>query len=782
VMPAGPFHLPVEDFTRVTAGDRQSLIHERVLTEFRRPFDLTRELPFRAVLLRTAAQEHVLVMVIHHIAFDRWSRGILFHELAVLYSAYSRGAISPLAEPSLQYRDFAQWQREWVEGPALRAQLSYWQEQLKGVPERLELPCDRPRPAFASHVGDYCSLPLSADLIQGLEVLARSERASLTMALVAGLQAQLSAQTGQTDVSLGLEMAGRTRLEFEQLVGCCTNTLVLRTNLSGDPTFRELLGRVRTVTFGAYTHQELPFEKLVEELRPTRNPAHHPFYQVLFNYKLSPRPKAETPGVQVVDFEINRHIALVDLSVDVERTEEGTTCYFNYNVDLFDRPRIARIVEDYRAFLEAVVAAPERPLSTLTPRRSRPDISETESLLSQLEQMSEEEAQRALDAESSSVGGGWPQDAPRNQSTRPDTDLQTPGTHEGNSMSSPDDQRPALKKPRLATRKGISVSEQALVSVESLQAETPLPVVVTPIEEGLDLERWAGANRDLLKRHLLTTGGILFRNFRLTTESELEGFIQAVSGEPLEYTYRSTPRKRVAGKVYTSTEYPSDQFIPLHNEMSYTRNWPMKIWFLCLKAAQEGGETPVADSRKVYRRIEPGIRDRFAEKRVMYVRTYGGGLDLPWQEVFQTTDKHTVEDYCRTAGIDFTWVGDHGLRTSQVCQAVATHPETGEAVWFNQAHLFHVSSLPPTVRDSLLSSYGEENLPRNVYYGDGTRIELSVLDSIREAYRQETTAFPWQEGDVLMLDNMLAAHGRTPFVGARKVVVGMAEAFGSQGS
>jgi hypothetical protein len=166
----------------------------------------------------------------------------------------------------------------------------------------------------------------------------------------------------------------------------------------------------------------------------------------------------------------------------------------------------------------------------------------------------------------------------------------------------------------------------------------------------------------------------------------------------------------------------------------------------------------------------------------MYVRTYGGGLDLPWQEVFQTTDKHTVEDYCRTAGIDFTWVGDHGLRTSQVCQAVATHPETGEAVWFNQAHLFHVSSLPPTVRDSLLSSYGEENLPRNVYYGDGTRIELSVLDSIREAYRQETTAFPWQEGDVLMLDNMLAAHGRTPFVGARKVVVGMAEAFGSQDS
>jgi alpha-ketoglutarate-dependent taurine dioxygenase len=349
-------------------------------------------------------------------------------------------------------------------------------------------------------------------------------------------------------------------------------------------------------------------------------------------------------------------------------------------------------------------------------------------------------------------------------------------------MKNPEDQHPTLKKPRLVTRKGISVSEDALVVARPLRAETPLPLVVEPREEGLDLERWAAANRELLNRQLLTTGTILFRNFRLTTEAELEHFIQTVSGEPLEYTYRSTPRKRVAGKVYTSTEYPADQFIPLHNEMSYTRNWPMKIWFLCLKAAQEGGETPIADSRRVYQRIEPRIRDRFAEKRVMYVRTYGSGMDLPWQEVFQTSDKHAVEDYCRTAGIDFTWVGDHGLRTSQVCQAVATHPVTGDVVWFNQAHLFHVSSLPPVVRDSLLSSYSEENLPRNAYYGDGTRIEPSVLDSIREAYRQETIAFPWQEGDVLMLDNMLAAHGRTPFVGPRKVVVGMAEAFNAQGS
>jgi alpha-ketoglutarate-dependent taurine dioxygenase len=348
-------------------------------------------------------------------------------------------------------------------------------------------------------------------------------------------------------------------------------------------------------------------------------------------------------------------------------------------------------------------------------------------------------------------------------------------------MPSKEDQRPSVKKP-VGTRKAISVSGEALISSAPLQAENLLPLVIEPREHGLDLERWAAARKNQLEGQLMAHGGILFRNFGLRSEAELERFIQTVSGEPLEYTYRSTPRKRVSGKVYTSTEYPADQFIPLHNEMSYTRNWPMKIWFLCLKAAQQGGETPIADSRRVYQRIDARIRERFAEKQVMYVRTYGNALDLSWQEVFQTSDRSAVEEYCHTAGIDFAWVGEHGLRTSQVCQAVASHPRTGEAVWFNQAHLFHVSSLPPSIRDPLLASYGEENLPRNAYYGDGTRIEPSVLDSIREAYRSETMTFPWHEGDVLMLDNMLAAHGRSSFVGARKVVVGMAEAFGSQGS
>jgi alpha-ketoglutarate-dependent taurine dioxygenase len=204
----------------------------------------------------------------------------------------------------------------------------------------------------------------------------------------------------------------------------------------------------------------------------------------------------------------------------------------------------------------------------------------------------------------------------------------------------------------------------------------------------------------------------------------------------------------------------------------------MKIWFCCLKSAQQGGETPIVDSRKVFQRIGSKIKDEFIQKKVMYVRNYSDSLDLSWENVFQTKSQLEVESYCRSSGIEFEWKdGGKHLKTRQVCQAVATHPKTGETVWFNQAHLFHVSSLNSEVRQTLLSTIKEEDLPRNVYYGDCSPIEACVLDEIREIYQQEAVTFPWQEGDVLMLDNMLTAHGRKPFIGSRKVVVGMAEPF-----
>jgi alpha-ketoglutarate-dependent taurine dioxygenase len=302
--------------------------------------------------------------------------------------------------------------------------------------------------------------------------------------------------------------------------------------------------------------------------------------------------------------------------------------------------------------------------------------------------------------------------------------------------------------------------------------------VVQPRLPGLSLATWLGQNKELVGTRLREHGGLLFRGFIVGGPPEFEQCIKAVSGELLEYVYRSTPRTRVSGAIYTSTSYPPSRSIPLHNEMSYSNSWPLKIWFQSVQTAVQGGRTPLADSRRVFNRISPAIREKFARRRVMYVRNYGQGLDLPWQEVFQTAEKAEVESLCRRTGIDFVWTGDDGLTTRQTCQGVATHPQTGEQVWFNQAHLFHVSSLDPDSRDLLIDRFTEAGLPRHAFYGDGEQIETSFLDEIREAYARETVLFPWKEGDVLFLDNMLTAHGREPFEGPRKVLAGMAERCG----
>jgi len=331
-----------------------------------------------------------------------------------------------------------------------------------------------------------------------------------------------------------------------------------------------------------------------------------------------------------------------------------------------------------------------------------------------------------------------------------------------------------IKKVSHARRQSIKLDQDSWVEISHLEPEQKLPLVIKPTLEGLNLLSWVQTNKDFIKRNLSRFGGILWRNFGFREAEELEQIIKELQGELLEYVYGSTPRSHVKGKIYTSTEYPSHQKIPLHNEMAYCPQYPHFIAFLCQQSATVGGETPIADSRKILKGIDPQIVAKFEEKQIMYVRNYGDELDLSWRNVFQTTNKLEVEDYCRHSGIEFEWKSGDRLRTRQVCPAVVTHPQTGVKVWFNQAHLFHISNLEPKVQELLLTEYSLEELPRNAYYGDGSPIESWVLKEIRQNYQQETVIFPWQSGDILLLDNMLTAHGRMPYLGQRKILVGMA--------
>jgi alpha-ketoglutarate-dependent taurine dioxygenase len=329
-------------------------------------------------------------------------------------------------------------------------------------------------------------------------------------------------------------------------------------------------------------------------------------------------------------------------------------------------------------------------------------------------------------------------------------------------------------------RKALSVDASALVKSGFIAPEEKFLLVLEPNMEGVDLVSWARSQRDALERQLLAHGGILFRGFGVGSPQQLKDVARAICEDLIDYNERAAPRNEVEKSVYTSTEFPADQHIPMHHEMSYAHNWPTKIWFYCAQPPADRGRTPVADDRKVLDRIDPAIRRRFIDKKVMYVRNYGEGVDLPWQEAFQTDDPAMVEEYCRRARMTFEWKDRNRLRTRTIRPATVQHPKTGDTIWFNHAHMFHVSNLQPSVREALLAEFREDELPRNAFYGDGSPIESSVLEEIRGVYEEVALRFDWQQGDILMLDNFLSSHGREPFTGPRKILVAMGELFTSQ--
>lgn len=307
----------------------------------------------------------------------------------------------------------------------------------------------------------------------------------------------------------------------------------------------------------------------------------------------------------------------------------------------------------------------------------------------------------------------------------------------------------------------------------------PFPLIVKADREQSDLTSWARSHPSVIEAELLSYGAILFRGFDVNSVAGFNQFAGSISaGGLLDYFDQHTPRTKIADHVYTSTEYPPDQRVPFHSENSRNHVWPMKIWFFCLVPPDKGGETPIADNRKVYALLDLKIIERFAEKGVMYVRNFGEGIGVSWQSAFQSLDKKAVELQCHKTHLEFAWKDNDRLKVRHVCQAIATHPVTREKVWFNQAHLFHLSSLEPEIRESLLELFEEDELPSNAYYGDGSPIEISILEEIRGAYEQAATSFTWQERDVLMLDNMLMAHGRAPYDGKRTVLVAMADLYG----
>jgi L-ascorbate metabolism protein UlaG (beta-lactamase superfamily)/alpha-ketoglutarate-dependent taurine dioxygenase len=335
-----------------------------------------------------------------------------------------------------------------------------------------------------------------------------------------------------------------------------------------------------------------------------------------------------------------------------------------------------------------------------------------------------------------------------------------------------------MKEMFLSKNRGRSHGGRSESSIKTgpLLSWSHLPLEVQPVLDGFDLIVWCEKNERLFDEMLLDHRAILFRNCAVQTIQIFSKLAAVLSkGSLMEYKDRSTPRRELADNIYTSTVYPQDYRIALHNEGTYWTTWPLRIMFCCLVEPDQGGETPIADTRRIYNRISASIRERFAQRNVLYVRNYNDGFGLTWQDSFQTQDRRIVEEYCRLNDIEFEWKSGDRLRTRQIRRAIARHPKTGEYLWFNHAAFFHVSSLEPSIREAFIREFREEDLPYNTYYGDGSPIESDVLEELRAAYQEEMIEFAWKEGDVMVLDNMTVCHGRAPYNGQRRVAVAMAE-------
>jgi len=724
IAPAAALSLPFIDLTDLPEAEREAEARRLASLEAQRPFNLSSGPLLRACLVRLGGEEYLLMLTMHHIVSDGWSMGVLFRELTVLYEAYSRGAGSPLAELPIQYADYAAWQREWMSGEVLEEQLAYWRRQLAGAPTVLKLPSDRPRPAVQSLQGASRTYLLSNELARELKQLSKRESVTLFMLLLAGFQTLLHRYSKQEDIVVGTDIANRNRSEIENLIGFFVNILVLRTDLSGNPSFRQLLARVRETALGAYMHQDLPFEKLVRELQPNRSLGQRPLFEVLFVVQNAPLPALELTSIELRMVELEDTAAKFDLAVFAEETAAGLLWKWNYSTELFDASTIDRMAGHFETLLQSIVARPDAKLAELE-------------MLGEAERLQQAEEERRLEEKS-------------------------------------------LKKFKSIKPRAVKMPKREVIKTGFLNEGETMPLVLRPALSEVDLSDWAGNNRSFIQTKLREHGALLFRDFNLNSSAGFERFASAICPD-LFTEYGDLPREKMGDKVYLSTPYPSDLPILFHNESSHLGRWPMNIWFYCVKPAEQGGETPIVDCRRVYALLSPRTRERF-EQQLMYVRTYTRGLDVSWEEFFRTTSRAEVEEQCRRGGMDWEWLADDELRTRKVTTAISQHPQTGETVFFNQVQLHHASCLEPSVRASLLKLFGEERLPRNVYYGDGSRIEDEVMEEVAEAYRRATVSFAWQKGDVLMLDNMLTAHGRNRYVGERKILVAMGEMFESERS
>ncbi|MFB4390690.1 MULTISPECIES: amino acid adenylation domain-containing protein [unclassified Pseudomonas] len=687
----------------------------------RQPFALSQDLPLRATLLQVAPGWHILHLLMHHIASDGWSAGLLVDELV---AGYRNPGQTPAPLP-IQYVDYAVWQGSEALRERHRQGQAWWRMQLAGIPEQVPLPFDFPRPEHDDGQGGAVDARLSPETLAQAKALAQDNGVSLFMLLVTVYAVVLHEQTHGEDLVIGTDMANREHADTEALIGFFVNLLALRVRLRPGRSFRQQLEEVGQLCLSAFAWQDTPFEQVVQALEMPRRSNVHPLLQTLLVLDNTPRHSHRLDALDITLIDAEQQHSKFDLALFAREDEQGLALRWVYRTRLFRAETIERLDARLHAILQQVLGNPDCSLAQL-------------------------------------MSAPTPQDN------------LTTGAKGGTSMTLENPvQRKMSKLGKL--RQAAPAAVQDTVQAGPLREGSAFPLRVRNREPELAPALWAENNRERVEGWLREHGGILFRGFDLPTPADFERFCQALCPD-LYGHYGDLPKKEGGEKIYKSTPYPKDRMILFHNESAHQHRWPRRQWFYCEVPASVGGATPIVDSRTVYRELPAWLQAKLRQKQLMYVRNFTANIDVSWQHFFRTESRDEVERICREGNIQFEWRGDDDLHTRQVCPAVILHPLTGEASFFNQVQLYHPAFLDEDIRQQFLRA-GEQALPRQVFYGDGSPLEAEAIEAINAAYDRCAVRFDWQRGDVVMLDNMLAAHARDPFEGERRIVVAMGEIY-----
>jgi amino acid adenylation domain-containing protein len=704
----------------LSSREQEEAFEALLAEESGRGFKLTRAPLMRLSLMRVGDDAYRFVWSLHHLLLDGWSTSLILKDFFACYDAFKRGD-EPRLKPSPPYREYIAWLRRQDMSEAE----SFWRERLKGFSAATPLVGQGARQGARAGGYEERRALLPRDATAALQSLARRNRLTLNTIVQGAWALLLSHHTGREDVVFGATSSGRPAElpGVDEMVGLFINVLPMRIESPPGDSLLDWLGRVQAEQFATRRYDYSP---LVQVQRWSEVPRGEPLFESILSFENYPVDKGVEEYSRTLDISEARSYSTTHYPMTVIVTpRDELSLRFVYDGRLLDAARVARMSEQFGALLRDFARRPDAALKSFLDALAAAD-----------------EARRAAELE----------------------------------------KREETKRGKFMKLKPKVVSlQRELVRTGHLDEERRLPLVVEPAVAGVDVADWAKNNRELIGRELSAHGALLLRGFDVESARKFEQVAASICPE-LYGEYGDLPREDVGGKIYGSTPYPANQTILFHNESSHMHRWPSRIFFYCVQAARQGGETPIVDCRRIYRLLRPELRERFEAKKLMYVRNYIEGLDVSWQDFFRTSDKRALEEFCRKAGVEFEWGGGNSLRTRKVRPAVLAHPLTGEMSFFNQLQLHHVSCLEPSVRETLLAMYREEELPRNVYYGDGSPLEDSVVDEIRELYWQAAVAFPWREGDILLLDNMLTAHARNPFVGPRRIVVAMGEMIAEDGA